>query len=650
MTSRGMLRLAVLATPVLLFSTAADTYAQSWVPVGPPGGDVRSLAADPRDPRRIYLGTADGVLYRSDDAGLRWQRMSPGFPRRGVSLDDLVVDPRGVLLVGFWEVGGAGGGVARSVDGGRTFLLLEGIAGQSVRSLAVARTNPEVLVAGTVTGVLRSLDGGRSWRRITPEGHPNLRNVGSITIDPTDSQVIYAGTWHLPWKTTDGGRLWQPVHAGMIDDSDVMTLTVDRWNPQVVYATACSGVYRSPDAAVRWSRIRGIPYKSRRTRAFAQSADDMETLYAGTVEGLWMSQDGSATWRLATRDDLVVNAVLALPGGVVLLGTEGAGVVRSADGGRTWLASNQGFSERFVSRVTYDPTGRRLLAAIWGDRRHGGVFAAPGPRGPWRRLGTGLEGREVLSLAVTREAVLAGTDDGIFVWPSAENGWERVATRMGAVDLHPRVTDLAAISDSVYLAATSHGLLRSEDGGQTWRRPALGLTAQVQVQALAVAPQHTGLALAATPLGFFRSVDGGERWVQVSRGIGEAEPHRIAILPTDPRVVFATTSTGLYKSTDHGETWARCTGGIPQVDLTGLAIHSDGRTLYASDFRFGGIYRSLDGGEIWDRLPADGLVSERAWTLAVDPAAPERILAATPAGGLHLLLPPPTAAAADGSF
>ena len=34
--------------------------AQNWRPVGPSGGDVRSLAADLNDPRRLYLGTSDG--------------------------------------------------------------------------------------------------------------------------------------------------------------------------------------------------------------------------------------------------------------------------------------------------------------------------------------------------------------------------------------------------------------------------------------------------------------------------------------------------------------------------------------------------------------------------------------------------------------
>src|SRR5262245_58334160 len=142
----------------LLSVLAAPAPVQGWVPVGPEGGDARGLARDPRDPRVVYLGTADGMLYRSQDGGRRWSRTAPGFPRRGMSLDDILVDPRGRVLVGYWQVGGSGGGVARSLDGGAHFEVLQGIEGQAVRALALAPSNPDVIVAGTMTGVFRSGD------------------------------------------------------------------------------------------------------------------------------------------------------------------------------------------------------------------------------------------------------------------------------------------------------------------------------------------------------------------------------------------------------------------------------------------------------------------------------------------------------------
>src|SRR5439155_5647142 len=99
------------------------------------------------------------------------------------------------------------------------------------------------------------------------------------------------------------------------------------------------------------------------------------------------------------------------------------------------------------------------------------------------------------------------------------------------------------------------------------------------------------------------------------------------------------TSGGLFRSNDQGTTWQRLSGGIPHSDLTGLAVHPDGRTLYASDFTRGGIFRSADSGATWTRMPSEGLASDRVWTLALDPSAPDHVFAASAAGGLHVLMP-----------
>jgi photosystem II stability/assembly factor-like uncharacterized protein len=621
-----------MALAVLLTLSAASAKAQSWIPVGAPGGNVRALALDPRDTDRTYLGTADGLLYRSDDGGLNWRRLDPGFPFRGYSLDEIVVDPRGVVYVGYWEVHGSGGGVAKSTDGGQTFAVLKGIEGESVRALALSPSNSKVIAAGTLTGVFLSRDRGQNWVRITPKGHADLRNIESLAIDPGDPKIIYAGTWHLTWKTYDGGDAWEPVHTGMIDDSDVMTLTIDRRDPQTIYATACSGVYRSTEGATQWTKMKGIPFSARRTRAFALG-DDPNLLLAGTTEGLWISEDGGGAWWRMTPKELVVNAVIVQPGGGILLGTEGAGILRSEDRGKTWVASNTGFSERFVFKLLFDGAGERLVVA---------VFVSPGVQGPWVRLGQGLDGRQVLSLALLGTTILAGTDDGIYARAPEDTDWTRLRTRVDGAETHPRVTELLVLAPRRLLAGTSNGIMRSPDGGKTWMQPTLGSTDEVS--GLTVSPRDPDLVVAATKSGFFRSSDGGKIWAQISSGLKDVAPHAIAFMPSDDKILFATTSGGLYRSGDQGVTWDRVNGGIPHSDLTGIAVNPDGRTIYASDFTWGGIFRSTDSGLTWNRMPTDGLGSDRVWALCVDPSEPDRLLAAASAGGLHLLVPATSAA------
>ena len=632
----------IACVAVALLFAPSPARAESWVPVGVTGGNVRALAQDPRDSRRIYLGTADGILYRSDDAGLEWHRLAPGFPLRGCILDAVVVDGRGVVWVGYWEVHGGGGGVVRSADGGQTFIVQKGIQGESVRSLALSPSNPGTIAAGTIAGVFLSRDGGQSWTRITPTGHLDLRNVESLIFDPNDSKTLYAGTWHLVWKTLDGGATWAPAHRGMIDDSDVMTLTMDRGHPQNVFATACSGIYRSTEGGDSWSKLEGIPFSSRRTRAFAQGDDGL--LLAGTTEGLWVSEDRGDSWNRMTPEELVVNAVIVQRDGTIILGTEGAGVLRSSDRGRTWTACNSGFSERFVYKLLIEPAGGRVIVAVWDDRRYGGVFVSPRVGGPWTRLGEGLDGRQVLSLAILGNTIFAGTDAGIFVRGPKARAWAILSARIDGRDAPPRVTGLLALPSDRLLAATSSGLMYSPDGGETWTEPMLGSTEEVFD--LARSPHDPDLIVAATPSGFFRSNDGGLNWKEVSSGLKGATPHALAFLASDDPVLFATTSGGLFRSGDQGATWRRVDGGIPHSDLTGLVTSMDGRTVYTSDFTWGGIFRSVDGGLTWERLSTDGLASDRVWTLGIDPAAPERLLAAASAGGLHLLVPTPIATSA----
>ena len=58
----------------------------------------------------------------------------------------------------------------------------------------------------------------------------------------------------------------------------------------------------------------------------------------------------------------------------------------------------------------------------------------------------------------------------------------------------------------------------------------------------------------------------------------------------------------------------------------------------------------VSAGETWDAVPTDGLATTRIWALALDPGRPERVLAATPSGGLHEWRPsvaPTTAPAGD---
>jgi hypothetical protein len=368
------------------------------------------------------------------------------------------------------------------------------------------------------------------------------------------------------------------------------------------------------------------------------------TYFAGTTEGLWKSDDAAASWRLASDRALVVNAIVALPGGVVLAGCDGAGVLRSDDHGGSFAPSNAGFSARFVAELAFHRRSGRVFAAVQGDRHHSGVLSAPSADGPWHALGPGLEGRKVLCLAVGESLLAVGTDDGIYLAAPGGSPWIRARTVVDGSEAHPRVGALALVDDATLLAATARGLLRSGDGGRSWQRRRLGSAAAVS----ALAATASGRVLAATALALFQSADGGETWGRLTGAPGGALIERLAILPGSPERVLAATRHGLLKSNDGGRTW-RPRNSLPRSAITGLACAADGETVYAADFSYGGLFRSADGGESWDVIGIDGLAAKRVYTVGLEPGAAGRVVAAVPTEGLFVRVPPRAAAAQEGA-
>jgi len=254
--SQKLLKMLVLVAAVSLLPAA---YGQHWIPMGPDGGTVRSLAYDPHNPDRIFLGTSSGQLFLSTDNGASWSRLAHFGTDDDYVLDHVVVDPRNgeTLYVAAWSVNGQieGGDVFRSADGGKSRRALPGMHNKSVRALSMSVSDPDTLVAGALDGVYRTSDGGASWQRISPDRHAEIKNIESIAVDPRSPKTVYAGTWHLAWKTDDAGATWHPIRKGMIDDSDVFSVIVDRDNSSVVYASACSGIYKSEAAGELFHKI-----------------------------------------------------------------------------------------------------------------------------------------------------------------------------------------------------------------------------------------------------------------------------------------------------------------------------------------------------------------------------------------------------------
>src|ERR1700694_389640 len=137
---------------ILLLLTAALAGAQPWKTLGPDGGDVRSLAFEPNNPDRIFLGTSSGTLYLSTDGGGSWSRLSHLGNSFEMVLDHIIVDPADarIMYVSAWSVESATGDLFRSKDGGKTWAILPEMHGKSIRALALAASDPKTVIAGAL--------------------------------------------------------------------------------------------------------------------------------------------------------------------------------------------------------------------------------------------------------------------------------------------------------------------------------------------------------------------------------------------------------------------------------------------------------------------------------------------------------------------
>src|SRR5581483_10788064 len=176
---------------LVLACTLATAQTSNWISLGPDGGDVRSLAYDPRNPDRIFLGTSAGQLYLSKDGGSSWSRLAQLGDDDDYVLDNIAVDPQApnTIYVAAWSIVRNHGDLFRSRDGGRTWQGLPGMQGKSMRALALAPSDPRILVAGALDGVFRSDDGGDTWRRISPATHGEIKNIESLAIDPRTPDI-----------------------------------------------------------------------------------------------------------------------------------------------------------------------------------------------------------------------------------------------------------------------------------------------------------------------------------------------------------------------------------------------------------------------------------------------------------------------------
>ena len=618
----SMRSLFVYFVAVAVLSSAAFAQ-QRWTPLGPDGGDVRSLSFDPENPDHILLGTSSGELFASHDRGVTWKRSAHLGQDDDYVLDHIVFDAAHRLIwIGAWSIEDNNrGDLFRSTDGGRTWETVSAMHNKSIRSFAVAQSNSDILVVGALDGVFRSDDRGKSWKRISPENHAEIKNIESLAIDPKNPQVIYAGTWHLPWKTEDGGVTWKHMKQGIIDDSDVFSIIVDHSNPSVVYLSACSGIYKSENAGEMFHKIQGIPSSARRTRMLHQDPVNANVVYAGTTEGLWKTEDAGRAWRRVTPPNVIVNDISVDPRNAsqILLATDRSGVLMSENGTASFHPSNQGFAHRQVVTLARDNhDSNTLYAGVVNDKEFGGVFMSRDSGQHWSQRSAGLGTRDVFVLRQAKSgALVAGTNNGVFTMAANGSTWVPAnevvnetktsvkvkgtaktkartvtQTKISKGTISGRVADLDVDGDKWY-AATTQGLFISDNSGRTWRGPVLTDSNYVAVRG------EGEQVIAATLKRVMLSHDGGATWQQAPVTFKVSVVRGVHI--SHDGSFWVASREGAFRSSDGGTTWQQMFNGLPHHDVLYISHDRDSKRMLAAAST-SEVYESTDGGRSWHAI------------------------------------------------
>ena len=156
-------------------------------------------------------------------------------------------------------------------------------------------------------------------------------------------------------------------------------------------------------------------------------------------------------------------------------------------------------------------------------------------------------------------------------------------------------------ADTLY-AGTGGGILKTVDGGMSWRSTNSGIT-NSNISAIAVAPSHSGVLYVGTyGGGIARSRDGGASWVPVDTGLSSHDVGALAIDPTDADRVYAGAYGGIFRTTNGGANWSEVKG-LPSMAICSLFIdRSNPVLLYATTTGDGKAFKSTNGGDTWEEI------------------------------------------------
>jgi len=482
-----------------------ETWQKRTKDDGLPAGDLGriGLAIAPSKPDRVYalIESKKNALYRSDDGGFKWTKVSDkNIGNRPFYYADVFVDPKNEnRIYNLYSV------VSKSEDAGKTFEPFVGWASAHPDHHAwwIHPDDPRFLIDGNDGGLAISRDGGDSWRFVA---NLPVAQFYHINVDNEVPYNVYGGlqdngSWRGPSEVWRSGGIrnsyWQVVLFG--DGFDVVP---DRSNPRYGFAMSQGGYLVRYDAETGDQRMirpvhpDGVSLRFHWNAGLSADPFSPTTIYYGS-QFLHKSTDRGETWTIISPD-LTTNDT-----------------------------SKQKYGES--GGLTYDVTDAENHTTI--------LAIAPSP---------------------VREGVIwVGTDDGnVQLTTDGGKNWTNRIERIKGV---PKATWVPQIHASPISASEAFVVFdnhrqndwtpyayHTTDYGESWKR--IAGEGDVPGYALCIAQDRvaSNLLFLGTEFGLFVSIDGGANWTKWQNGFPTVSTMDMVIQPREEDLVIATFGRAVY--------------------------------------------------------------------------------------------------------
>jgi photosystem II stability/assembly factor-like uncharacterized protein len=663
-----------------------------WQPAGPYniGGRVTALAVVPGG-NTIYLGSANGGVFRSDDGGVNW--ISVLDRDYAFSIGALVVDPTddSTVYCGTGEANSAvdtydGSGLYRTRDGGASWRYLGLRETRRIGRVAVDPSNPDrIFVAGMGTqfstnpdrGLYRSEDGGDTWSKVLFVN--DSTGCADVVINPAHPETVYAATWERVrhptyrrafgpgcgiWRSVDSGTSWTRLQNGLPTPTDSVGrigLAIAPSRPWTVYAQIITGtiggysgrgMYRTDDGGATWVR-RDVSGYTGIFGGFGWYFGEMavdpvnpERVYALGVDMVRSTNGGSSFSSVLGGAHVDQHAIWIDPANPnrIYLGNDG-GFYSSTVGGTTWTKAVTLDITQFYAGAIDPSNPARLL----GGTQDNNTLVTSGSPSGW----TAILGGDGFHCAVhpTNPAILIAewqfccgntgprrstTSGGSWSAPTGVVTTDRFNWSTPIV-LNPKNPNVVLFGSQRVYRSTNNGVAYATISGDLTTNNTSSLLTYSTITTLDISAADTSVYYVGTDDGkVWRSVNRGGVWTDISAGLPNRWVTRVTADPLDPQVVYVTHSgfgddehlAHVHRSANQGATWTPIAGNLPDVPVNDVLVDpADTQRLYAATDV--GVYWTPDQGATWVPL-GSGLPFTAVFDLTLH--APSRTLVAATHG------------------